>query len=122
MAVPFTTGQIKEALRNLSTDCVPALSADDFPVTWADVDPGMDKAWGAHNRSETSKGFSWAEPLRWSCLVTGFELGWNHAPGFCEASGPDLFRGEAGRQDGPDIFDDDGSLQEQPVRKLKGCL
>ena len=31
----------------------------------------------------------------------------------------DSFRGESGRQDRPDIFDD-GSLPEQPMRKLKG--
>ena len=47
------------------------------------------------------------------------KLGSRNVPGYREACEFDFFRGEAGRQDRPDIFDD-GSLPEQPMRKLKG--
>ena len=47
------------------------------------------------------------------------KLSSNHVPGFREVSEFDFFRGEAGRPELPDIFDD-GSLPEQPMRKLKG--
>ena len=47
------------------------------------------------------------------------KLNSKNLPGFREASEFDFFRGEAGRQDRPDLFDD-GSLPEQPMRKLKG--
>ena len=47
------------------------------------------------------------------------KLASKNLPGFREASEFDFFRSEAGRKDGPDVFDD-GSLPEQPLRKLKG--
>ena len=47
------------------------------------------------------------------------KLNSKNEPGFRESCEFDFFRGEAGRQDRPDIFDD-GSLAEQPMRKLKG--
>ena len=47
------------------------------------------------------------------------KLASKNLPGFREASEFDFFRGEAGRKDRPDLFDD-GPLPEQPLRKLKG--
>ena len=46
-------------------------------------------------------------------------LNTENMPGFGEACEFDFFRGEAGRQDRPDIFDN-GAIYEQPLRKLKG--
>ena len=64
-----------------------------------------------------------AEPKQWQCPMAmsrywGRKLNSNHAPRFREACEFDFFRGETERQDRPDIFDD-GSLPEQPMRKLK---
>jgi hypothetical protein len=47
------------------------------------------------------------------------KLGSNCEAGFREACEFDFFRGEAGRQETLDIFDD-GSLPLLPLRKLKG--
>ena len=122
---------IKEALRNLMNDGVLALPVHDFPLTLVDVEPGVlmileklfpsftDKALGMHGVSNVGK------PPLGRTIAMAMSRYWirklksNHIPGFREASEFDFFRGEAGRPERPDIFDD-GSLPEQPMRKLKG--
>lgn len=122
---------IKEALRNLMNDGVLALPVHDFPLTLVDVEPAVllilenlfpyftDKALGMHgvpNVGKTPLGriIAMAMSRYWV-----HKLGSKNPPGFREASEFDFFRGEAGRRDRPDLFDD-GSLPEQPMRKLKG--
>ena len=122
---------IKEALRNLMNDGVLALPVHDFPLTLVDVEPGIldilekffpsftEKALGMHGVPNVGK-----TPLG-RTIAMAMSRYWvrklqsNYTPGFREASEFDFFRGESGRQDRPDIFDD-GSLPEQPMRKLKG--
>ena len=115
---------IKEALQNLMSEEVLALPVHDFPLTLVDDDPcvlqtlekffpiihwqGIRHAWGAESRQDTTGKGYWVR-----------KVGTNDPSGYREASEFDFFRGEAGRQDRPDIFDD-GSLPEQPMRKLKG--
>ena len=122
---------IKEALRNLMNDGVLALPVHDFPLTLVDVEPGVlmilekffpsftDKALGMHgvpNVGKTPLGRTIAMAMSRYWVR---KLNSNHAPGFRVACEFDFFRGETGRQDRPDIFDD-GSLPEQPMKKLKG--
>ena len=122
---------IKEALRNLKNDGVLALPLHDFPLTLADVDPAVlfilgklfpyftDKALGMHGIPNVGK------TLLGRIIAVAMSKYWarkwnsKSLPGFREASEFNFFRGEAGRQDRPDLFDD-GSLPEQPMRKLKG--
>ncbi|CAL1167123.1 unnamed protein product [Cladocopium goreaui] len=82
---------IKEALRNLMNDGVLALPVHDFPLTLVDVEPGVLMILEKLFPSFTDKA-----------------LGMH---GFRETSEFDFFRGEAGRPERPDIFDD-GSLPE----------
>ena len=122
---------IKEALRNLMSEGVLALPVHDFPLTLVDVDPCVleilekffpsftDKALGMHGvpnlgKTPLARTIAMAMSRYWVR-----KLGTNNSPGYREASEFDFFRGESGRQDRPDIFDD-GSLPEQPMRKLKG--
>ncbi|CAJ1444831.1 unnamed protein product [Effrenium voratum] len=122
---------IKEALRNLMNDGVLALPVYDFPLTLVDVEPSVltvleeifpcftDKACGmhgVHNVGKTPLGRTIAMAMSRYWVQ---KLNSKNEPGFREACEFDFFRGEAGRQDRPDIFDD-GSLAEQPMRKLKG--
>ena len=112
-------------------DGVLALPVHDFPLTLVDVEPGVlmileklfpsftDKALGMHgvpNVGKTPLGRTIAMAMSRYWIR---KLKSNHIPGFREASEFDFFRGEAGRPERPDIFDD-GSLPEQPIRKLKG--
>lgn len=112
-------------------DGVLALPVHDFPLTLVDVEPGVlmileklfpsftDKALGMHgvpNVGKTPLGRTIAMAMSRYWIR---KLKSNHIPGFREASEFDFFRGEAGRPERPDIFDD-GSLPEQPMRKLKG--
>ncbi|CAE7035340.1 unnamed protein product [Symbiodinium sp. CCMP2592] len=90
---------IKEALRNLMSDVVPALPVDDFPLTLVDVDPTNilekffphfnEKALGMHGVPNVGK-----TPL---ARIVAMAMS----------------------RDRPDIFDD-GTLSEQPPRKIKG--
>ena len=112
-------------------DGVLALPVHDFPLTLVDVEPGVlmileklfpsftDKALGMHgvpNVGKTPLGRTIAMAMSRYWIR---KLKSNHIPGFREASEFDFLRGEAGRPERPDIFDD-GSLPEQPIRKLKG--
>ena len=122
---------IKEALRNLMNDGVLALPVHDFPLTLVDVDPAVlfileklfpyftDKALGMHgipNVGKTPLGriIAMAMSRYW---VRKLNSKANLALGRLQSL--ISFRGEAGRKDRPDRFDD-GSLPEQPMRKLKG--
>ena len=112
-------------------DGVLALPAHDFPLTLVDLDPSVltvleklfpffkDKARGMHgvpNVGKTPLGRTIAMAMSRYWIR---KLNTSSTPGFREASQFDFFRGEPGRQDRPDIVDD-GSLAEQPMRKLKG--
>ncbi len=105
----------------IMNDGVLALPVHDFPL----IEPGMldilekfpllspKMLWECIG-SQTLEKLHWGEPLQLPCKLQS-----NYTPGFREASEFDSFRGESGRQDRPDIFDD-GSLPEQSMRKLKG--
>ena len=112
-------------------DGVLAVPVHDFPLTLVDVEPSvlnmlqgifplfLDKALGMHgvpNVGKTPLGRIIAMAMSRYWVK---KLGSENVPGYREASEFDFFRGEAGRQDRPDIFDD-GSLPDQPMRKLKG--
>ena len=104
-------------------DGVLALPVHDCPLTLVDVEPGVlmileklfpsftDKALGMHGVSNVGK------PPLGRTIAMALSRYWirklksNHIPGFREASEFDFFRGEAGRPERPDIFDD-GSLPE----------
>ena len=122
---------IKEALRNLMSDGVLALPVTDYPLTLVDVNPVIlnilekifplfnDKAVGMHGLPNVGK-----TPLA-RIIAMAMSRYWverlksKYKPAYRESSEFDFFRGEQGRKERPDIFDD-GTLPEQPMRKLKG--
>ena len=122
---------IKEALRNLMTDGVLALPVADFPLTLVDLNPIIlnvletmfplfdHKALSMHGvpnvgKTPLARIIAMAVSRYWVSKLDS-----KNVPAYREACEFDFFKGEPGRKDRPDIFDD-GTLPEQPLRKLKG--
>ena len=128
-------GLVEKAVKNLTNDGVLALSIKDFWMALSDVDKSMilyvvvdllkamkSKAVGLVGQPGGGK-TPFARIL--ALMASRFWLSYQDGePGvdifgvYREASEFDFFRGECGRQNRPDIYDD-GKLADEPVRKAK---
>ena len=121
---------VEKALQNLMNDGALAATVEFFPMTLKDLDSRFlemlksvmstlrEKALGFHGEAGQGKTpaariIAMAMSRYWTRKTGGTAL-----PSFRTASEFDFFRGEVGHVCRPDIYDD-GSLIEQPMKKVK---